>query len=260
MHGPKLRWTLWLRRLLLYATIGVALTYASTLFIVALLPITTMNWGCRGVIHRAESGSKPYWRIRIWDSPYGSTLQIHRVAPNAKMLGLYFNLDGMSEDERRETIERAALRDVAFLPKWSRLREHWPEAIEPMDGDIPPGAMWYQVRAGWPFLALGGEYVTTEPGKVEVPIHSASVLLFTRNTAFTGPWAGYWQLIAMPLIPQGMRFAGCVAFYGLLAFCVTAAIQRIRRWGTRAPGLCKICGYDLRGSTERCPECGTPFV
>jgi hypothetical protein len=36
----------------------------------------------------------------------------------------------------------------------------------------------------------------------------------------------------------------------------TALLRMMRRMTRRRRGLCRNCGYDLRASSERCPECG----
>jgi hypothetical protein len=65
-------------------------------------------------------------------------------------------------------------------------------------------------------------------------------------------------------VPGKMRVQFCVVclpYWLFMALSLPApllAIRQVRRRAKRRKaGLCERCGYDLRASPERCPECGS---
>jgi len=65
----------------------------------------------------------------------------------------------------------------------------------------------------------------------------------TNSNGLQGGWFAalpYWPLIAMTAVVPLSRF-----------------IRAIRKRRRDTTGLCVVCGYDLRATPERCPECGT---
>jgi hypothetical protein len=52
-------------------------------------------------------------------------------------------------------------------------------------------------------------------------------------------------------------FVGLATFPGAL-LCGRRVLRRFRRGRDAKAGLCPACGYDLRATPERCPECGRP--
>lgn len=57
------------------------------------------------------------------------------------------------------------------------------------------------------------------------------------------------------------RYWMAAAVWAVLPACwALVHRRRFRRRRRQRDGCCAACGYDLRASTERCPECGTPIA
>jgi hypothetical protein len=91
-------------------------------------------------------------------------------------------------------------------------------------------------------------FITIEPGDRIVHWEGGGFLWYTRRRS------------------DGVRYViAIVPFWFLMAAAAAPPLARVAlRWRARRrgrrrsrPGLCPTCGYDLRESPTRCPECGT---
>ena len=99
-----------------------------------------------------------------------------------------------------------------------------------------------------------GVHFTWEPDGVPMPLETS------LSTAVDHWWHGfsYWD---NPPAEDPAWIIVTPLWFVLAAFGVLPTTWCIRRFShisrRRKPGLCTACGYDLRASTDRCPECGT---
>jgi hypothetical protein len=77
-------------------------------------------------------------------------------------------------------------------------------------------------------------------------------LVGSRTTSGAPSPALWFTVVAVP-----HWLVTSVAAFPALLWCAAVVPKRRRLSRRRRLGLCLACGYDLRGSPERCPECGT---
>jgi hypothetical protein len=111
--------------------------------------------------------------------------------------------------------------------------------------DVQSGQLWLQCRT--PVNAPPAPDTTLAEWRV-LGLRYQAVRRYYAGPSYTGPpmfvcrdlYVSLWLILLAALAAQ-------------LAF----AHHMRRRNQERLAGLCPSCGYDLRASPERCPECGT---
>jgi len=120
--------------------------------------------------------------------------------------------------------------------------------ISPWQGVVPFQYRVSEVEAGTevPTMGIGNSV------KIYVDQNNQPV-----NKKQSGHWTGPVQVTALLQIPMyhGLYFLGFPLMPA--AWCVEKFISRKRQARRRLKGLCLLCGYDLRATPDRCPECGT---
>jgi len=149
-------------------------------------------------------------------------------------------------------------------PSWNpdARRTQW--AVQSIRGRLVIGRLEYSPKQipTWELAVFGGEtrdqirYVRTNATLDWIPSQQFLERLgFRWRHTVAGVWGNI--LITMPL-DDITYVAAPYWFLALLAATPAAlkwrSVARLRR--KRRLGLCLGCGYDLRGSPGRCPECG----
>lgn len=119
-----------------------------------------------------------------------------------------------------------------------------PELRYVVDGQVPSelAAEWFNRQRGWPMglaLLLG--------------IAFAPLILLLLHKGF-----GHGIAISLIVVMAFQLFISWLILGVIAPALQRRKIRSVLREQLRAHGIdaCTVCAYDLRGTTDRCPECG----
>jgi hypothetical protein len=112
------------------------------------------------------------------------------------------------------------------------------------------GRREYGSRQGYVFLT---NYNRFDPGVVS---GSGSIVIPKMRRCFPGIEHEEWPATSSTI---RVRYWLIVLATALLPLaCVRQIVSIVQRSRRARRGLCAVCGYDIRATPQRCPECGTP--
>jgi hypothetical protein len=125
------------------------------------------------------------------------------------------------------------------------------------------GAVWLRVRSGVPSPGVTYQVIDGTDGRpkgeVEVLVAGANSVSQSRvASAFAGGPPRKGDLVAsLVWVPVPYQRAAALLALLPLAWLLRRVLGRIlAHRGVARIGLCPACGYDLRATRDRCPECG----
>jgi hypothetical protein len=125
-------------------------------------------------------------------------------------------------------------------------------------------------RSGWPAEWYGVKYIRAkDPSVYDTGVAGLGALNVDAGDTFElwerwGLGWGKWQgrgngpMIAMAIVP--LWCVAAVTAVLPLGWTTLGWRSRVRARRRQRTGLCAGCGYDLRASPKRCPECGAARV
>jgi hypothetical protein len=150
--------------------------------------------------------------------------------------------------------ESAAFDPKAFRPDGAGM----PGVGDNRAFNAPAPGHWTCTNHVWDFNLRDDDYVDSRPPLLDT---RWGLRADVEKAAWDVPYQGgkFWERVTFRIFVVPFWLTVALTFLLPMAWLCVHVPRATRRWRYK-PGFCPACGYDLRATRERCPECGNRSV